>query len=119
MKRIQITKVLISKLSDTAEVDNSSFAEELNSFLEKHGYEPHYLETSSVDIAKFSIQQCSNCESYMVNRDCNPNRFDPDEDDKLSFILEGATLDGENLCEFCLPSNHRWGIDVEESDDEY
>lgn len=68
--------------------------------------------TSYYGVEKYSIEHCESCQKLMINRDKNPAGFGNSEfvEDAKFTIINGGILDGKNLCEECLPINHRWGL---------
>lgn len=113
-KFIQPTRLLLSKFCDEHDIDSDALdalIDEIEPIVKKHGFSLSTNETISLNLQKFSIQNCSSCDKLMVNRDLNPVGLDKDYVfDNLDYlILDGGSHDNKSLCEECLPLTHRWG----------
>ena len=117
MKHIAIRKGLSYFYTDSNEIDSDvidsklePLEDELRKVFAKHGLHKSESLTCFYNVEKYSITNCSNCESLMINRDSNPAGISStaSEQDISLVLLDGGVNSGQILCEECLPQNHRW-----------
>ena len=114
MKHLQPTKLWITKTTSEHDIDEhavDALREELLPIIEKHGFSLSRAETFSLGLERYSIGNCGKCAQLFVNRDVNPCGIDKEyvPEDVAMIIYDGGSHDGQQLCELCLPHNHRWG----------
>ena len=120
MKNIALRKFFFHYELDSSEINDLSYEKNLEKFdeellllIEKYGIKFGESITRFLPMKKMSVMYCEQCNHLFMNRDQNPAGFDGDEmfqDDGLEYvILNGGTHDEKNLCEECLPVEHRWG----------
>ncbi len=118
MKQIAIWKHYSCFTTSSEEIENCSFDEkleqldeELRTVYEKYGLSMLQHEGRFIPLEKMAAGYCEKCGSLMINRDKNPARFDGDPlySDLAYIVLDGGNYEGQQLCEECLPIEHRWG----------
>ena len=120
MKNIALRKIFLHYELDSSDIDDLSFEEmlekfdgELSELLNKYGISLGETFTTFLPMKKMSVSYCEQCSNLFMNRDQNPAGFDGSEvyeDRDLEYVIfNGGTHNGKNLCEECLPIEHRWG----------
>ncbi|MMZ69382.1 hypothetical protein D1872_322140 [compost metagenome] len=59
------------------------------------------ISTTVLDTTKMNCGRCNNCKSWVTNRE---------EANPISELSNGAVVNGELLCDECLPEDHRWAF---------
>ncbi|MDO3722828.1 hypothetical protein QVZ43_13980 [Marinobacter sp. chi1] len=116
MKKLAITKILCTSEVSQAEFESDvlddryeALREDLVALLDKHGFEYQSAETSFLGFSKYSLVRCQQCGNYMTDRHENPAGLEGvSEHEEL--VYQGATHEGNQLCEMCLPEGHRWAL---------
>ncbi|BAF72256.1 hypothetical protein [Sulfurovum sp. NBC37-1] len=111
MKYISNVIFDISFESDTSTIQQNelnNLLEDLEKILLKYNINSNNTEyrTLTLNKEKYSITQCDKCAAYMINRDKNPIGLE--EECFFSFVYNGGSFEGQELCEMCLPETHRW-----------
>lgn len=115
-KYLALTRISCFEHYSNEEVDDNTYSakwaslqQEIKSLLEKYDSQFVSHETIFVNKTKQSVCQCDECGHWLIDRERNPAGIDNNCGDQ---IHNGATHQGKNLCEMCLPGDHRWGIDT-------
>jgi hypothetical protein len=118
MKHIAIRKSYSYFLTDSEEVDSCEMDEklqtiqkELEQVLLKHGVSKDFGYTTFYGIDKYSITNCTKCNTLMLNRDKNPAGIPEVDNDISAMLVDGGESSGKVLCEDCLPKRHRWAFE--------
>lgn len=59
------------------------------------------ISTTVLDTTKMNCGRCNNCNNWVTNRE---------EANPISELNNGAVVNGELLCDECLPEDHRWAF---------
>lgn len=119
MKQIVVRKGFSYFYTNSEEIDSGAIDEklsaleiELEQVFQKFGFIKASGYTSFYGLEKYSVTNCVDCGSLMVNRDKNPAGFGVNElNTELEFVFrDGGNFNGKELCDECLPSTHRWGL---------
>ena len=102
------TEDIVSKFDDEK---MERLFNELKTVFSKYDIKLSHYEATFLPMKKLSMCRCEDCSQLMINRDINPTKFGGSDhfEDCDSLCLDGGTHDGSELCEECLPINHRWG----------
>ncbi|MBV1889301.1 MAG: hypothetical protein KUG67_03550 [Proteobacteria bacterium] len=87
-------------------------AVELKALLKKYDIDFVEHETQFLNKKKNSLCQCDECKRWMTDREKNPVGMNSEHP---TLIYNGASYKGKNLCEMCLPEDHRWDCGGEHS----
>lgn len=61
----------------------------------------NYTSSLMLDSGNYNCGKCSKCGQWVT---------DSEQPDAVEGLCNGATVDGNLLCDECLPSDHRWAF---------
>ncbi len=111
--------IVISSINCVSEISESDFFDDsyldklenlrtdLSSLLVKHGININSIESTFLNVKKYSIHHCDKCQHLMIDRESNPVKATA-ETLVSEVVFDGAKLGDSFMCEECLPSDHRW-----------
>ena len=79
---------------------------DIKKILEKYDIPYQGYEILTLNKNKYSITSCEKCKNLMINRDENPIGIE--EECFFSMLYDGGLVEERQLCEMCLPEDHRW-----------
>ena len=93
----------------TKELDSQiieSLSRDIEKVLKKYNISYQGYEMLTLHKDKYSITSCEKCKNLMINRDKNPIGIE--EECFFNMLYNGGSVEERQLCEMCLPEDHRW-----------
>jgi len=93
----------------TKELDSKTIellSRDIQKILGKYGISYQGYEMLTLNKNKYSITECEKCKNLMINRNENPIGIE--EECFFGTLHNGGSVEGKQLCEMCLPDDHRW-----------
>ncbi len=87
---------ILDKITDEINEDKSLLIDNKDIALDWN-----FTSSLMLDTGHFNCGKCSKCGHWTTDRD---------KPDAVEGLCNGATLDGQLLCDECLPSDHRWAF---------
>lgn len=110
MKYIVLTKSTFTWEVSGDDYQSDEYQDRLDEFIEaqkdlanKYGMSHLWSESNFVQKSKHSIERCTSCNEWTMDRVANPVKGSDHE-----AIRDGASFGGKVLCYECLPEGHRW-----------